>query len=89
MEKVWVLPIVVALCLAGCRGVHRPRLQGPGTAESQRQWAQIYDPYPEGEVGPDVMGGRPRDFDVARAEPQRARIFFQSPYERSRRRSPY
>ncbi len=85
MGKAWTtLLIVVAVSLSGCRGVYCPTLQGPGTAEEQREWSQRYDPYPETEVGPEVLGGRPRDFNDARAEPQRARHFFSTPYDRSR-----
>ena len=84
MGKAWALLIVAAVSLSGCRGLYVPSLQGPGTAEYQRKWAQRYDPYPESQVGPDVLGGRPREFDVTRAETQRARNFFVAPYERSR-----
>lgn len=83
MGRAWVSLIVAAVSLAGCRGIHCPRIQGPGTAEYQRAIAQRYDPYPESQVGPDVLGGRPRDFDVTRAETHRARHFFQAPNQRS------
>ena len=89
MGKAWSLLIVAVVSLSGCRGIHCPRFEGPGTAEYQRGWAQRYDPYPESQVGPDVLGGRPRDFDVTRAESQRARHFFQTPYERSLRQARY
>lgn len=79
MSKVWALLIVAVVGLSGCRGVYCPTLQGPGTAKYQREWAQRYDPYPESQVGPEVLGGRPKDFDDTRAEPQRARNFFQAP----------
>ncbi len=84
MGKSWALLILATLSLSGCRGLYCPTLQGPGTADEQRKWAQRYDPYPESQVGPDVLGGRPREFDVTRSETQRARNFFLTPYERSR-----
>ena len=84
MGKVWVLLIVVAVSLSGCRGIYVPSLQGPGSADYQRAWAQRYDPYPENQVGPEILGGRPREFEESRSEPQRARNFFVTPYERSR-----
>lgn len=87
MERTWAILMVGVAALSGCRGIHCPTLQDPGTAKSQREWAQRYDPYPESQVGPEVAGARPRDFDATRAEPQRARHFFLTPYERSLRRS--
>ena len=87
MGKVSALLIVAAVSLSGCRGLYVPAIQGPGTAEYQRKWAQRYDPYPQNDVGPPVLGGRPLEFPNTRAEPQRARNFFITPYERSRQQS--
>ena len=84
MGKAWVSLIVAAVSLSGCRGIYVPSFQGPGSADYQRAWAQRYDPYPENQVGPEVLGGRPREFEETRSEPQRARNFFVTPYERSR-----
>ncbi|MDD4268632.1 MAG: membrane or secreted protein [Pirellulales bacterium] len=63
----------------GCRGMHIPRIQGPGTAPYQRGIAERFDPYPENDVGPAVVGGRPRDFDRPAAEPVRAGWLRQPP----------
>lgn len=57
----------------GCAGVTGPRFGGPGPAEWQRAEAQRFDPYPEPEAGPTILGGRPRDYEEPIAEPSRAR----------------
>jgi len=87
MGKAWALLIVASVSLSGCRGIYVPPLQGPGTAESQRAWAQRYDPYPQNDVGPAVLGGRPLEFPQTRDETQRSRNFFVTPFERSRLQS--
>ena len=84
MGKALAMLIVASVSLSGCRGIYVPSLQGPGTAESQRAWAQRYDPYPQNDIGPAVLGGRPLGFPQSRDETQRSRHFFVTPYERSR-----
>jgi hypothetical protein len=85
MGKAWAsLLIVLAVCLSGgCQGMHVPRIQGPGTAPYQRALAERYDPYPDNETGPPVVGGRPLEFQHPPAETQRSRFFFDSPRQRS------
>jgi hypothetical protein len=47
---------------AGCAGGF-PRLFGPrGPVQTQRLDASYYDPYPDDKLGPEVVGGRPRDY---------------------------
>ena len=57
---------------AGCRG-YDPLGQwyGPySPTELQQHQVQVVDPYPSPDVGPEVVGGRPRGFQVPRAQMQ-------------------
>ncbi|MBN1394121.1 MAG: hypothetical protein JW959_03780 [Pirellulales bacterium] len=65
-----------ALCLissAGCPTLARPDWLQPGSAEVQRARALQYDPYPEREPGPALVGVRPRGYEFAPPETSRAR----------------
>lgn len=53
--------------LAGC-GNMRPRLFGPGRIDEQRLNATYHDPYADNTAGPEVVGGRPRDYMEQRPE---------------------
>lgn len=57
----------------GCRGTDTAPILAPGTTKVQRERAQVFDPYPQTAVGPDVDGGRPREYMQPPAEPTRAR----------------
>lgn len=50
----------------------------PGTIQQQRIRATVHDPYPDQDAGPDVVGGRPRDYQQPLAEPVRNRMFMDS-----------
>jgi len=53
-----------------------PRLYNPGSAGYQRYNAQqLVDPYPLPDAGPEIVGGRPRGFQVPRSEVERARMY--------------
>jgi hypothetical protein len=70
---------VACLSLAACSSaVHKPQLLHPGPAPYQRALAEQFDPYPLPDLGPDVVGGRPRDFAKPRNEVQRSRQFLDS-----------
>lgn len=70
MEVVAVLLVAGA---AGCADVARPSLFHPGPADYQQRRAERYDPYPEKDVGPPVVGARPREYENPPAEVLRAR----------------
>ena len=75
---VYLVPIaVLTLSLLGCGHLQWPRLRGPGPAHYQQYQATVYDPYPENDIGPPVVGGRPRGY--------------QNPYPQTERlqRNPY
>ncbi|MAT72818.1 MAG: hypothetical protein CMJ58_25335 [Planctomycetaceae bacterium] len=61
-----ILGVVVGLAaVAGCSSTIRwPQLIGPGPAPLQRAEAEISDPYPLPDLGPEVVGGRPREYAV-------------------------
>ena len=59
----------------GCLGVRMPQLVAPGTASYQRYQALRFDPYPDSELGPSVVGGRPRGYQKPAAQLERLRRF--------------
>ena len=64
---------LIVLVAAGCQTTDTPDWYDPGSTEYQQSSAQRFDPYPEPDTGPEVMGGRPREFSEPTAEPSRAR----------------
>ena len=58
----------------GC-GLKRPFEGHPGTLDQQRFTASVHDPYSDNDAGPEVVGGRPRDFNKPRTEPTRSRAW--------------
>lgn len=63
LALVFTLPV-------GC-GLRRPFERPPGTVDTQRQEASRHDPYVDNDAGPEVVGGRPREFNKPWAEPRR------------------
>ena len=76
------LALVTAGLLAAASGctpeVHRymrfPNFLHPGWAHQQRLEAIEHDPYPLDDVGPEVVGGRPREYQRPLNEVERARL---------------
>jgi hypothetical protein len=69
---------------AGCTAeVHRyirfPDFLHPGWANQQRRDAIEHDPYPLSDVGPEIVGGRPREYQQPVNETERARMFATRP----------
>jgi hypothetical protein len=64
---------LATVCLAGCRSVEPPTLAPRGDVATQRFEAQRFDPLPETNVGPEIVGARGREYDRQVAEPSRAR----------------
>jgi hypothetical protein len=65
-----------AVALAGCSPeVHRyirfPDLFHPGPAAHQRAAAVEHDPFPENDIGPEIVGGRPRESQIGVLESER------------------
>lgn len=55
----------------GC--VDRPNICHPGSADVQQRRAQRFDPFPEPDTGPEMVGARPREFQIPESEVDRAR----------------
>ncbi len=78
-------PLMKVLLAAACGTlpacsptIRYPRLRSPGAAAMQRNAAEEIDPYSLPDVGPEVVGGRPREFDKPRDEVRRSRQFLES-----------
>lgn len=54
-------------------GLSRPQWFQPGSLDYQRNTASLHDPFPDNDVAPEVVGGRPREFQKPLAEPVRNR----------------
>ena len=64
------------LPLSACSSaVRKPQLLHPGPAPFQRQNATQFDPYPPNDLGPEIVGGRPIDFQKPPNEVERSRQF--------------
>ena len=71
--KIFAL-LLAAVFSCGCQTP--PRLFGPqGTMQNQQREASVFDPYTDNDLGPEVVGGRPRDFQKPAPEPVRSRWF--------------
>jgi hypothetical protein len=72
-------PLLVAVglltltVLGGCKGTAGPCWCHPGPAPTQQTRALRYDPYPENEAGPAMVGVRPREYQKPPPEASRAR----------------
>lgn len=47
----------------------RPNFGPQGTIGMQRNRAILHDPFPSNDIGPPIVSGRPRGFDLPRSEP--------------------
>ena len=68
----WGLVALMLFAFAGCQTAH-PSLAHPGPAKAQQNQAVRFDPYPENEIGPPMVGVRPPDYQNPISEPARAR----------------
>lgn len=70
---------VLGLCTLACGcAARRPLWQPPGPLPNQQFRATVHDPYADNEVGPEVVGARPREFQKPLPEAVRARGFWES-----------
>ena len=72
-NRSWLFAIGLVVA-AGCQGA--PGVLNPGPPQYQRHVSQQFDPYPSVEEGPEVVGGRPLDYqhpysEVSRSQPGR------------------
>lgn len=69
----------IVVSFAGCSPtVSRPDWFNPGPMIEQKQRAVQYDPYPDQDAGPEVVGGRPLDYERQIPETERSRFFLPS-----------
>ncbi len=59
-----------------------PQLRSPGSLMDQRFRAVMYDPYADVDVAPEVVGGRPKDFQRPLSQADRSDLVSQqlTPY---------
>jgi hypothetical protein len=78
MRREFLKLLIVGLMLAeltACSPTIRwPRWVSPGTAPLQRYSAEQFDPYPQNDMGPEIVGGRPPDYQIQVPEVNRARM---------------
>jgi len=72
-----VFGLGAAILFSGCAG-SRWNLFQPGTVQQQQLRATVHDPYSDQDAGPEVVGGRPRDYAQPLPEPVRSRIYADS-----------
>lgn len=70
--------LAAALVVTLAAGCQHPRMFAPGTIQQQRLRATIHDPFPDPDLGPEIDGGRPREYLAPLPEPVRNRIFVDS-----------
>ena len=72
----WIrLLLLAAVCLPACGcALGRGPLIGPGTRQAQQLQAVAHDPYPDPHIAPEIVGGRPLDYQVGVPETNRARL---------------
>jgi len=58
---------------AGCM-TQRSNIAAPGTMEIQQRRAIRLDPYPNEDIAPEIVGGRPREYQEDRSEAERAKL---------------
>jgi len=75
-----LMVIVIAFLCVGCQGSRLGAYrwgagpEGQGTIEQQKSRATVYDPYPLNDIGPEIVGGRPRGFMNPVPEAKRNKI---------------
>ncbi|MEM6654506.1 MAG: hypothetical protein AAF596_01760 [Planctomycetota bacterium] len=58
-----ILLLAAAVSAVGCSPfVRLPRYASPGNTATQQLDALYHDPYPLDDLGPEIVGGRPREF---------------------------
>lgn len=84
MQKKRILLCALTLtapCLATLTGCQLwPNLGPPGTIGEQRARAIVHDPFPDNDLGPEIVSGRPREWNRPSAEPKRLQA--DNPYAR-------
>ena len=61
-----ILMALATILLSGCH--LRPNFGPPGTIGMQRSRAVLHDPFPSDELGPVIVGARPKGFERPQSE---------------------
>jgi hypothetical protein len=69
-----MVPLVTGCTAEVHRYVRFPDFMSPGWAQQQRADAIVHDPYTLNDIGPEVVGGRPREYQQPVTEVERARM---------------
>ncbi len=64
--------IALAAVLTCCGCLSSPNLAHPGPMDYQQTRAKVFEPFPDNDVGPPVVGGRPREYQEPVPETIRA-----------------
>ena len=59
----------------GAAPANLPSWNNPGTMAQQQQRATVFDPYADNNAGPEIVGGRPREYQKPLADPIRPQGF--------------
>jgi hypothetical protein len=70
--------VLLSAMLVGCAGGPPLSWSNPGTVQQQRLRATIFDPWPDSQLGPEVLGGRPRDYSEPLPQPVKNRLYVDS-----------
>lgn len=84
MRNLMGLLLLLAIC--GCQnnpfGRWASAQYGQGSIERQKARAVVTDPYPLNDIGPEVVGARPREFAYPMPEAARNELTARDPYGR-------
>jgi hypothetical protein len=72
-----VFAAMLVAALAGCM-TDPVNWRQPGTMAEQQRRAIRLDPYPNNNIAPEIVGGRPREYQIDRSEVERARLLRES-----------
>lgn len=75
-SRLWASGWILASLLTniGCNHLW-PNVSRPGTAPAQQRRATLHDPYPDPDLAPEIVGGRPREYQVPYHEAVKSRAF--------------
>jgi hypothetical protein len=81
LQTLRLLCALLSIGSAGCYSpyIRTPNFAHPGTAAQQRADAERFDPYPDPDAGPPVLGGRPPGFTRPLTETEWARRYVPPP----------
>jgi len=73
MRRHRIVALLSLASLAGCANLQGPFQRIPRDYAYEQRYIQRFDPYPENDVGPELVGARPPGFDAQLPEPARSR----------------